>query len=84
MHILPKIANIELTNFCNADCKMCTYSTMKRKKGFMDSNTFKIAIDKLSVLDSIESIQLHGHGESFLHKDIKFISKQLLLFSSKW
>ena len=67
---LPKIVNIELTNFCNANCKMCTYSIMKRRKGFMSSNVFKTVIDKLAELDSIEHIQLHGHGESFLHKDI--------------
>lgn len=50
---------------------MCSYSIMKRKKGFMSWDTFKIIIDKLAKIDTIESIQLHGHGESFIHKDIE-------------
>lgn len=71
MQVSPKVVNIELTNHCNANCKMCTHTFMKREKGFMSREAFKIIADKLSKIDTIESIQLHGHGESFLHKDIE-------------
>lgn len=75
--ISPSIVNIELCNYCNAHCHMCTYDIMKRKKGFMSWETFKIIANKLSEIDTIENIQLHGHGESFLHKDINFFANYI-------
>lgn len=42
---MPISFGVELTNICNASCSFCGYRFQKRKKGFIDINTFRKAID---------------------------------------
>lgn len=65
---------VEITNVCNMHCKFCPSDHIKRKREFMDFDTFKMVIDQLSNLIPPHPIALHVVGEPLLHKDIfKFI-----------
>lgn len=37
----PKQIQVELSNICNHSCSFCAYTTMKRKKEFMNKDKFK-------------------------------------------
>jgi sulfatase maturation enzyme AslB (radical SAM superfamily) len=65
---------VEITNVCNMHCKFCPSDHIKRKREFMDFDTFKMVIGQLSNLIPPHPIALHAVGEPLLHKDIfKFI-----------
>ena len=66
--------NIELTNYCNLNCRWCAGSG-KRERGFMDFNTFKVTVDHLLSHNIIvHEIHLYNVGESLLHPDFcKFV-----------
>jgi MoaA/NifB/PqqE/SkfB family radical SAM enzyme len=65
---------VEITNVCNMHCRFCPSDHIKRKREFMDFNTFKMVIDQLSDLIPPHPIAFHVLGEPLLHKDIfKFI-----------
>jgi len=66
--------NIELTNYCNLNCRWCAGSG-EREKGFMDFKTFKTIVDQiLSPNVIVHEIHLYNVGESLLHPDFcKFI-----------
>jgi MoaA/NifB/PqqE/SkfB family radical SAM enzyme len=61
------LLELELTNFCNARCVMCPVIDMKRKKGFMNRETFEMNINK-GIEYGIERIRFCGLGEPLLHK----------------
>ena len=65
----PKNLMIEITNVCNLRCVMCYNRLMKRKKGFMDEETFQLVL-KNSKEIGIEMIGLYTTGESLLHPKI--------------
>ena len=56
----------ELTNNCTAHCITCLTPTMKRKRGYMEFETFMNTLSQAKNLD-IEAIQLNGQGEGMLH-----------------
>lgn len=71
--------NIELTNYCNLNCRWCAGSG-EREKGFMDYNTFRITLDHvLSHNIIVHEIHLYNVGESLLNPDfckiIEFLGK---------
>lgn len=65
----PKNLMIELTNACNLRCTMCYNRLMKRKKGFMDGETYKLILENAKEI-GIEMIGLYTTGESLLHPRI--------------
>lgn len=71
----PKNLMIELTNACNLRCTMCYNRLMKRKKGFMDKETYKLVLENAKEI-GIEMIGLYTTGESLLHPQIFDYIKQ--------
>lgn len=65
---IPFSLRIENTNFCNGQCFMCPYPTMKRKKGTMSRKLYKKIINEAHNLN-IEYINLHNFGEPLVDKD---------------
>ncbi len=64
----PKIVDIELTNNCNLNCKMCARQNMTRYKGFMSKETFdSVTID---CVRNNAAVRMIGWGEPFLHPQI--------------
>jgi len=62
---LPLIANIETTNFCNANCTYCYYTKMKRSHLLMDMGLYQKIIDECSSL-GIREVRLNVYGEPLL------------------
>ena len=68
--VKPTILQVETTNSCNLDCRICMRRGLRREIGFMELEDFK----KLP-LQHFNEICLHGWGEPFLHPQIfEFIS----------
>jgi len=70
----PDIVDVELTNHCNLNCKMCSRQRMTRVKGFMDGKIFNKLIDEC--VSHGTPIRLIGWGEPFLHPHIIDFCKQ--------
>lgn len=68
----PTCFDVELTNYCNLNCAICPHSLMKRKKGFMDINTFKKIVDQ-SKKYKFPIHWLQGVGEPLMHPDLESI-----------
>jgi radical SAM protein with 4Fe4S-binding SPASM domain len=67
----PIIANIEITNYCNLECKYCFRTKNKLKHKHMSLDSFKQILD---LLPHSYRINLVGLGEPLLHPEIiKFI-----------
>lgn len=66
---IPFIMDIEVTNHCNLECKMCHHQLMRRKKGFMSFELFKKIIDEASE-KGVKGIRFIRAGEPFLHPQI--------------
>jgi sulfatase maturation enzyme AslB (radical SAM superfamily) len=65
--------DVELTNYCNADCIMCPRDELKRPKGYMERQTFDLIVDKINEL-KIRYVVLSGFGEPLLNPSaISFI-----------
>jgi len=62
------LLELELTNVCNARCIMCPVVDMKRKKGFMNRETFELIIKK-GIDYGIGRIRFCGLGEPLLHQE---------------
>jgi len=70
---IPKLVQIELTNQCNYNCKMCYQHCMKRSRGYMQSNMYFKIIDECQHM-GVTTIRLDLAGESLLHDQcIEFI-----------
>jgi radical SAM protein with 4Fe4S-binding SPASM domain len=78
----PFSVRVENTNFCNGQCFMCPYPTMKRKKGTMNRQLFKKIIDEAFKLD-IKYINLHNFGEPLMDSDFIFKVKYAKSFGLK-
>ncbi len=65
---MPSVVDIELTNHCNLNCKMCDRSRMNRLRGFMSESTFCKVVDECQKYKI--PIRLIGWGEPFLHPKI--------------
>ncbi|XRO77004.1 radical SAM protein [Methanocaldococcus sp. 10A] len=63
--IKPKILQVETTNDCNSNCKICMRRHLNREVGYMSFEDFK----KLPLKDFNE-VALHGWGECLLHPDL--------------
>ena len=67
LRTLPIHAQIETTNECNLNCKMCPRHLQKRKKGQMTLEKFQKIVDQLPF---VATVDLHGWGEPLLVKDL--------------
>lgn len=65
-YISPRLRSVyvELTNYCNLNCRMCF--SRERPRGYMDLRLFRKIIEELQEMD-IQSLALHYGGESLLH-----------------
>ena len=70
----PKLTvDIEITNYCNANCFMCSRRKIK-EKGFISDETFRKVISRLQEYRKIKNLTFCGSGEPLLHpKIIKFV-----------
>lgn len=63
----PPVCLIELTNACNANCKICVRNSMTRPIGFISDEFYKKIIDELSAWETgYREIILVGFGETAL------------------
>ncbi|MCX7822211.1 MAG: radical SAM protein [Syntrophobacterales bacterium] len=77
---LPSSVYLELTNFCNLQCLMCTFHSPcspfltngkpPRKRGFMDKRLALKIVDELGEGGIPLTLSLHGAGESLLYRDL--------------
>ncbi len=65
---VPRQVNIEVTNKCNLNCKMCKRRELKIPETGIELKKFKEIIDKLPSL--VQEISFGSYGESFIHPDI--------------
>lgn len=65
----PKNLMVEVTNACNLRCIMCDNRKMKRKRGFMSLDTYKLVLENAKEI-GIEMVGLYTTGESLLHPKI--------------
>jgi len=61
--------NIETTNACNLNCKMCPRKDSNRPVGYMSFDLFKKIIDEAKKYSPI-AFSLHKDGEPLLHPDL--------------
>ncbi len=64
---MPKFAQIEITNSCNLNCKMCPRAFLKVPYKHMDMKVYKKVVDKL---EGINTLTLTGWGEPFYYEKI--------------
>ncbi|HOT36959.1 MAG TPA: radical SAM protein [Candidatus Latescibacteria bacterium] len=66
---MPPVLMVEPTNVCNLHCPLCPSGngTLRRKRGYMDFDLFRRAIDEISGKSLM--VLLWNQGESFLHRD---------------
>ncbi len=63
----PKFAQIEITNDCNLNCKMCPRNVLKVPFKHMDFGVYKKVVDRL---DGVNTLTLTGWGEPFYYDKI--------------
>lgn len=61
----PFYIDVELTNYCNLDCLMCSRQKMKRKRGFILLKTLRKITEEAEKYDT--GIRLVRWGEPLLH-----------------
>ena len=59
--------HLELTNLCNFSCTFCPDGRMTRKRGLMDVELAKSALDQIAGLDLAEKVTFHVMGEPLMH-----------------
>ena len=64
----PAFVDIELTNHCNLNCKMCPRFLAERKQGFMFYDIFVKVVQECKKFNT--PIRLIGWGEPLLHPNI--------------
>lgn len=64
----PAFVDIELTNHCNMNCRMCPRSKAQRKEGFMCNNLFTKVVKECKQYNT--PIRLIGWGEPLLHPEL--------------
>ncbi|RLG57144.1 MAG: radical SAM protein [Candidatus Hydrothermarchaeota archaeon] len=60
------ILQIEATNYCNLNCKICMRSRINYPKGYLNFETFKEVLDSYN----FKSVSLHGWGEPLLNPEL--------------
>ena len=65
--IMPVFAQIEITNSCNLNCKMCPREFLKVPYKHMDYGLYKKIVDNLS---GVYQVTLTGWGEPFYYDKI--------------
>jgi radical SAM protein with 4Fe4S-binding SPASM domain len=66
----PSRVLLEMTSICNAKCRMCPQTNLKRKLMHMDKEKYKSIVDELD-LHGIEGLWIHHFGESTGHPDFR-------------
>ena len=69
----PDIVQIEITTFCNFNCKMCLRNFQKDKYQNMALEHFE-ALAK-DIFPKIKKVVLYGHGEPLMHPDFEKLVK---------
>ena len=64
----PAFVDIELTNHCNLNCKMCPRFLAERKQGFMFYDGFVKVVQECKKHNT--PVRLIGWGEPLLHPNI--------------
>ncbi len=64
---LPDFAQIEITNICNLNCKMCVRNAIELDIKHMNFDIFKQVVDKLK---GVHTLILTGYGEPLCHDRI--------------
>ncbi len=62
-----KRIHLELTNRCNFSCVFCPDGIMTRKRGMIDEDLARSALDQIADLDLAEKVTFHVMGEPMLH-----------------
>ena len=65
----PPTASIEITNRCNANCKICARHSMTRPLQIIDRKLFEKIVNDL-VKMKVKKINLTGFGESLIDPDL--------------
>ncbi len=73
---IPKILNLEVTNYCNLNCPMCVAKNT-RSQGFLELDFLKKIIKENQKILKNQFIWLHFNGESLLHPKLCEIIKLL-------
>jgi len=73
---IPKIMNLEVTNFCNLNCSICVKKNI-REQGFLDIHLLEKIIKDNEKEFKGQSIWLHYGGEPLLHPQLSEIIKIL-------
>jgi spiro-SPASM protein len=76
----PQFIHIEVTNYCNLNCRMCPYTIMVSKnirpQGNMSFDFFKKIVDECKNFKNIvEKVALMGIGEPFINPELIKMSK---------
>lgn len=72
---MKRLANIELTNNCNAACSMCPRDVIK-EKGYIDLDTVDDIVSHLQKYD-LSEVSISGRGEPTFHPQLIEILKRL-------
>ena len=72
---MKRLANIELTNNCRADCSMCPRDVLK-DFGFIDLQTVDDIVEHLQKYD-LSEVSISGRGEPTFHPQLIEILKRL-------
>jgi len=71
----PFIIDLELTNACNLNCRMCSRQLMERDVGYMSREMFQKVLNECSTHST--PIRMSRWGEPFLHPHIIEFCKQI-------
>ena len=72
---MKRLANIELTNNCKANCSMCPRDVLK-DFGFIDLQTVDEIVEHLQKYD-LSEVSISGRGEPTFHPQLIEILKKL-------
>ena len=64
---IPELVQIEITNICNLNCRMCVRSFIRLPNKHMNYQLFTQVIDRLV---GVKKVTLTGYGEPLLHPQI--------------
>lgn len=79
---IPKILNLEVTNFCNLNCPICVAKDT-REQGFLQLDFLKKIIKENQKILKNQFMWLHFNGEPLLHPQLFEITKLLKQYGIK-
>jgi MoaA/NifB/PqqE/SkfB family radical SAM enzyme len=68
-HNLARI-NIEPTNFCNLDCRICMRHVWDETPGSMGEDIYERILEGIEAIDPVPSVFFGGYGEPLTHSQI--------------